>query len=245
MERAVILLSGGIGSAVSAWVARQEHRLALLFADYGQRAASLESAAFDRLAEALAPDKTQKIEIPYFSEFGGSARVENSLPMADARSLAETNNVADTYVPGLMLALITAAYSYARSIGAKHIVVGASENLGPPCPPTSRLHPDSRREFFQIAAHLLGPVGQTGGPLVRLHAPVIELSLPDIIQLGTHLEAPLGVTYSCFAGRIGGCSACYGCVTRAKGFAVAGLRDPARPADGRIQVATAGGGREG
>jgi 7-cyano-7-deazaguanine synthase len=171
--------------------------------------------------------------------------VDDGVPLAEARTLAETDNVADTFVPGLMLALITAAYTYARTIGARHVVVGASENLGPPCPPTSRLHPDSRREFFQIAAHLLGPVGQTGGPLVRLHTPVIELTMPDIIQLGTHLEAPLAHTYSCFAGRPGGCNTCYGCVTRAQGFAVAGMNDPARPGEGRVPAVPAGAGREG
>lgn len=236
VERAVILLSGGIGSAVTAWVARQEHRIALLFVDYGQRAAAAESSAFDRLADVLSPEKAQKVTMPCFREIGGSSRVDDRLPVAEARTLAETDNLADTYVPGLMLSLVTAGYAYAKSIAARHLFVGAAENLGPPCPPTHRLHPDSRREFFQIAGHLMGPVGQSGGPLVRLHTPVIELSMPDIVQLGVQLEVPFALTYSCFAGKLGGCGQCYGCVTRSRGFAVAGIADPSRPADGRVPV---------
>lgn len=236
LDRAVILLSGGVGSAVSAWVARQEHRIALLFVDYGQRAAAPESAAFDRLADVLSPEKIHKVAMPHCREIGGSSRVDDRVPVAEARTLAETDGVADTYVPGLMLSLVAAGYAYARSIGAKHLFLGAAENLGPPCPPTYRLHPDSRREFFQIAAHLLGPVGQPGGPLVRLHTPVIELSMADIVQLGVQLELPLALTYSCLAGKTGGCGQCYGCVTRARGFAAAGMADPARPSDGRVPV---------
>jgi len=225
MEKAVVLLSGGIGSTVAAWVARQECELSLLHADYGQRAAAAEARAFEAIAAACGAARTLKTQLPCFREAGGSARVNPELVLEDAASLS--GGPAGTHVPGLMAALLAAGYGWARSIGARRMVVGACENLGPPCPPTSTLHPDCRREFFQIAVHLFNLAAARDSQAVRVETPVIDLELEDIVRLGKHLAAPLHLTWSCLAGGPPPCRRCYGCVTRARAFAAAGLLDPA------------------
>lgn len=229
MERAVIMMSGGLSSAVSAWIARQEHRVALLHVSFGQRSAESEQRAFDDLAGALNAEKAETIDCSTFARIGLSARVADHAPITDARTLGESEGPADTHQPGLMMMLLGLGHAWARTVGARHLFVGACENLGPPAPPTAQLHPDIRREFFQIASHLIDPVGPRTAPPVQIQTPVIDLSLEDIIRLGLHLDAPLGRTWSCLDAGHEPCKACYGCVTRAHAFARAGIADPLVP----------------
>lgn len=231
-ERAVALVSGGIGSTVAVWAAREECEVALLHVSYGQQAAAAEAEAFGRVASLWGCERVLNIELPYFKQVGGSARVDGDIAVQDAAALGA--GVANTHQPGLMPALLAAAYSWARSIGARRILVGASENLGPPCPPTGQLHPDSRREFFQIARHLLNLGAPREAEAVRVETPVIDLTLADIIRLGKHLEAPLHLTWSCYRPGPEPCQRCYGCLTRARAFAAVGMADPAPAAAGVV-----------
>lgn len=90
-------------------------------------------------------------------------------------------------------------------------------------------YPDCRPEFvraFQEAANLGLKRGVEGRP-VELRTPLIDLVKADIVRLGADLGAPLHLTWSCYRGEHRPCGSCDACVLRAKGFADAGLADPA------------------
>ncbi len=240
MGRAVVLLSGGINSCVSAWAAKQQHELALLHIRYGHRAAKREEEAFRCIASELRVGKTLVVDLPHVAELGGSARVDRKLAIEDALGLSPT--VASTFVPGLLPTIVGIAQQWAATLSAQRIVVGAVENLGPPAPPTGTIHPDCRRPCYQLLDHLL-EITTSGKSPIRIDTPVIDLSRSEIVRLGHQVGAPLHLTWSCYRGEERPCGACCGCVTRGRGFGEAGLPDPllARSARGADESTTHAG----
>jgi len=223
MARSVVLLSGGLNSCVAAWVARQESELALLHIRYGHRAAQREEHAFERIAAELGVEHCLIVDLPHMLQMRPGARVNRREAIEDASSLEP--KVANTFIPGLLPTMIGIAQTWASVLGAHTIVIGAAENLGPPGPPSETIHPDCRRRCYQLLDHLL-ELTSAGKSAIRLHTPVIDLSRSEIIRLGRRLGAPLHLTWSCYRGEEHPCGICYGCATRARGFAAAGMPDP-------------------
>jgi 7-cyano-7-deazaguanine synthase len=222
-QRAVVLVSGGVNSCVAASL-KEPYEPALLHVRYPHRAAEREAECFDRIAEHLHVEHKLMADLDHLAHVGGNARVDRKLPIEDAATL--TDHSANTYVPGLMPAMLSLAFQWAHVIKATKIVVGASENLGPPGPPTANLYPDCRREVFQVFDELMR-LARPGLEPIALSLPLIQLTRPDVVRLGQRLEAPLESTWSCYASNETPCDQCYGCVTRTRGFIEAGQPDPA------------------
>lgn len=221
-ETAVVLCSGGLNSAVAAKVAAAEHLVALLHVNYPHRAANRESAAFERMIEALNPDKHLSIDMGHFAQIGGNARVSKRIQIEDAMAIGESG--AHTYIPGLVGTLIGAAFNWADVIRATRIVIGVTEELGPPAPRLATIYPDHSREFLEItrqAYELASPNRR-----VTLEMPLIDLKRAEIIKLGLRMGAPFADTWSCLSSNEEACGACIGCATRNRGFAEAGVPDP-------------------
>jgi 7-cyano-7-deazaguanine synthase len=223
MDTAVVLASGGLNSLVSAYVAREENELALLHVDYEHRSSQRELTCFQDIAAHLNVEKTLVAKLPCFAQIGGNARIERRQDVEDVNALSP--GPSRTFVPGLMPALLGIAIGWAHRIGALRIVVGASENLGPPGPPTGTMYPDRRRDFFQRYAHLL-ETALSPRSRVRLETPLIDLNQEEIVRLGTKLEAPFQKTWSCLRSGEKMCGTCYGCATRTYGFSMAKVVDP-------------------
>lgn len=220
MTRAVVLLSGGLDSTTAAAMAKREGwELYALTLRYGQiHSAELEAAR--RVAAALGVSRHVELAVD-LSAFGGSSLVGDGDIPKDQLGHA---GVPSTYVPARNTVFLSLALAWAEVLNAQHIVIGvnALDYSG---------YPDCRPEFiaaFEYLASLATKAGVEGRPL-RLYTPLQQLTKAGIIRLGQELGVDYSVTHSCYDPTAAGrpCGHCDSCLLRARGFADAGLTDPA------------------
>ena len=223
MKRAVVLLSGGMDSAVTLALAR-EHGFAChaLSVAYGQRHASeLQAAA--RVATMLGAIEHKIVDVDLRS-IGGSALTADIAVPAHERVHA-ADEIPVTYVPARNTIMLSVALGWAEVLGADDIFCGvnAVDYSG---------YPDCRPAFiaaFEKLANLATKAGVEGHHL-HVHAPLIALSKAGIVREGMRLGVDFSATVSCYRadseGR--GCGQCDACGLRAQGFADAGVADPTR-----------------
>ena len=222
-SKAVILLSGGLDSATTLHVARnQGFELYALSFRYGQRHAhELDCAA--RIAGAAGVARHVVLDVN-LRAFGGSALTDD-IAVPKHRPVAEMGTgIPVTYVPARNTVFLSLALAWAEALGAADIFIGvnALDYSG---------YPDCRPEFiaaFEHMANLATKAGVEGRMRFRVHTPLIRLSKAAIIKTGVELGVDFGLTSSCYDPLPDGrpCGACDSCELRRKGFAEAGLRDP-------------------
>jgi 7-cyano-7-deazaguanine synthase len=196
--------------------------LALTF-DYGQRhRIELERAA--AVAKHYGADHLV-VQLDA-SAWGGSALTDDSIDVPDADSgadaAASSNAIPVTYVPARNLIFLSVAVGIAeaRDLDTVTLGVNALDYSG---------YPDCRPEFvasFAETARLALKRGVEGRP-VEIRTPLIDRTKADIVRLGIDLQAPLELTWSCYRGEARPCRTCDACALRARGFAEAGVVDPA------------------
>jgi len=216
LERAVVLVSGGLDSCVAAAVAGQEFSLAFFHGDYGQRTLRRERRAFWDLAAFFQPEQTLVVDLSFLGALGGSSLTDHSL--AIPLDNAESDGLPSTYVPFRNTVLIAAAVAWAEVIGATAIFNGANMIDGPG-------YPDTRPEYFAAFDRLI-ELGTGPNTHIRLHTPLIHLDKAGIVRLGHQLQAPFHLTWSCYQNEDEACGHCSSCRLRLEGFARAGLTDP-------------------
>lgn len=230
MKNAVVLVSGGMDSAVVAAIAR-EHGFAVhaLSVRYGQRHTS-ELDAAERVSRALGAVAHKTVNVDLRS-IGGSALTDDDIRVptdADGHAIgtaAPANAIPVTYVPARNTIMLSVALGWAEAIGAADIFCGvnAVDYSG---------YPDCRPEFiaaFEQLANLATKAGVEGAG-IRVHAPLQFLSKADIVREGLRLGVDFAQTVSCYQADAGGraCGHCDACRLRAEGFAAAGVADPTR-----------------
>ena len=225
---AVVLLSGGLDSATTLAIARDQgfacHALSF---DYGQRH-NPELEAARAVAEHLGAIEHTILPID-LRAFGGSALTAD-LDVPKGRNEAEmASGIPITYVPARNLVFLSLACGYAEVTGARDIFIGvnAVDYSG---------YPDCRPEFirsFEQTANLATKAG-VEGQRTTVHAPLIDWTKAEIIHRGTRLGVDYALTRSCYDPAPGGlaCGACDSCRIRAAGFEAAGISDPTRYATG-------------
>jgi len=221
MKRAVVLLSGGLDSAtVLYWARARGYRPTALTVHYGQRHAREFSAA-RRLARAVGADWVPvRLYLPWLK---ASSLVDRRTPLPEIpASRIGKGPIPSTYVPGRNTVFLSLAVSLADAAGAEAVVIGsnAQDFSG---------YPDCRPEFnraFEKAVRLGTRRGAEGKRLVLL-APLQRLDKAGIVRLAKRLKVPLEVTWSCYQGGRRPCGRCDSCKLRARGFAAAGVKDPA------------------
>jgi len=214
MNKAVILLSGGLDSATTLYFARKKgFSCHCLIFDYGQRHKK-ELRSAKKIAD-LAHSKWQvvKISLPW----KGSALLDKNIKIQTKLQ----NIIPLTYVPARNIIFLSFAFSYAEAIGAKVIFIGANaiDYSG---------YPDCRPLFlkaFEKAAASGTKTGAEGRP-IKILTPLIDKTKSEIIKLGINLGVPYRFTWSCYKGGKIPCGKCDSCRFRGKGFRQAGLRDP-------------------
>ena len=217
----LVVLSGGLDStvclALAAEEARPRERLVALTFDYGQRhRIELERAA--AIAGHYGADHlVVRLDA---SAWGGSALTDDSIDVPDADG--GDAGIPVTYVPARNLIFLSVAMGVAeaRDVDAVSIGVNALDYSG---------YPDCRPEFissFAATAALALKRGVEGNP-IDVRTPLLDLTKADIVRLGVSLGAPLQLTWSCYRGDDRPCGTCDACGLRAKGFAEAGVADPA------------------
>ncbi len=223
MDKAVVLLSGGLDSATTLAAARRDgfecHALTVA---YGQRhRAELDAAR--RVAAHLGAASHRIVDAP-LGEFGGSALTDDISVPKDRPEAEIESGIPVTYVPARNTVLLALALAYAESIGARDIFVGANavDYSG---------YPDCRPEFVEAFERLANLATKAGveGERFRVHAPLIELTKPEIVRLGLELGVEYSLTLSCYDPSAGGyaCGRCDACLIRKRAFESVGIADPA------------------
>lgn len=216
MKRAIVLLSGGLDSAVTLYFAKaQGFQCFCLIFDYGQRHKKEIYAA--RKIARQANCRFQIVKINLSSK--GSSLLDKKLKLPISRH-PRLSAIPSTYVPGRNIIFLSFALSYAEAIGAKAIFIGAhvQDYSG---------YPDCRPEFYQAFNRVIVTGTKSGVQKNRIKVltPLIHKTKARIIKLGAKLKVPFGLTWSCYRGGKYPCGKCDSCYFRAKGFRESQIRD--------------------
>lgn len=219
MDKAVVLLSGGLDSTVCMAVAKsQDLEIFPISFDYHQRHrielySARKVAAFYGVGRHLIVETNMEA-------IGGSALTDPGINVPEGD--IERADVPITYVPARNLIFLSYALSYAEVLQAQYVFIGvnAVDYSG---------YPDCRPEFiqrFQALADFSTKSAAVDRRHIEIATPLQTLSKKEIVLLGQRLGAPLALTHSCYKGGEKACGVCDSCRLRLKGFAEAGVIDP-------------------
>ncbi len=213
---AVVAVSGGMDSCVTAAIANQTHCLALIHINYGQRTEKRELKAFNDIADFYNAEKRLVIDFGHFAKIGGSSLTDKSIEVAKA----DLNNreIPSSYVPFRNANIMSACVSWAEVIGADAVFIGAVYE-------DASGYPDCRPEFFEAYEKMV-ELGTKPETKIKIETPIIHFSKADIVKKGLELNAPLNLTWSCYQSEDEACGVCDSCAFRLRGFKLAGVEDP-------------------
>jgi len=221
-DLAVVLVSGGMDSCVTAAIAHREYPVAFLHVSYGQRTELREFRAFNAIADFYNVNQRLSVSLEYLKQIGGSSLTDENIPLPDAAEECCTPHVAlrvpSTYVPFRNAHLLSIATSWAEVIGARKIFIGAVEE-------DSSGYPDCREIFYQAFNKTIER-GTKPETVIEVTTPVIHMKKAGIIRKGLELGAPLHLSWSCYQNSEQACGKCESCTLRLKGFREAGVEDP-------------------
>lgn len=219
IKRAVVLVSGGMDSAVAlAMASAQGFECYALSVAYGQRHAS-ELAASDRVCAMLGVAAHKTVTVDLRSIGGSALTADIDVPEEGGAGIPIT------YVPARNTIMLSIALGWAEVLGANDIWCGvnAVDYSG---------YPDCRPAFIESFEQLANVATKAGveGAQIRVHAPLMRMSKADIVREGVRLRVDFGATVSCYQADDDGraCAHCDACRLRAEGFRDAGLADPTR-----------------
>lgn len=223
-KKAVVLLSGGLDSATTLAIAKNDGYdcYAMTFR-YGQRHRT-EIRAAQRAAKSIGVIEHRIVDIDLGS-LGGSAITDAQIDVPkDRRDLPADGRIPVTYVPARNTIFLSCALAWAEVLDAFDIFIGVNST-------DYSGYPDCRAEFieaFEKVANLATAAAVQNGGKFQIHTPIINMSKAQIIKTGTQLDVDYSLTHSCYdpdqQGR--SCGRCDSCRLRLKGFAEAGLKDP-------------------
>ncbi|GBD90856.1 7-cyano-7-deazaguanine synthase [bacterium BMS3Abin04] len=213
---AVIALSGGMDSCVTAAIANQDYNLALLHINYGQKTENRELTAFHDIAEFYNAEKKMVIEFTHFQKIGGSSLTDKNIEISKAD--LENKEIPTSYVPFRNANILSACVSWAEVIDAEAIFIGAVYE-------DSSGYPDCRPDFFSAFEQVIN-LGTKPQTQIKIETPIIYMKKSEIIQKGLELNAPFSLTWSCYQNEEEACGVCDSCALRLRAFQELGLEDP-------------------
>jgi 7-cyano-7-deazaguanine synthase len=222
MKKAIVLLSGGLDSSVTAYIAKnKDYELSALSFLYGQQH-DKEIQSAKNIARSLSIADHVFFELD-LAQFGGSSLLKNSNKTistpTDVSSIG--NQIPETYVPGRNTIFLSIALAFAETRDAEAIFTGvtAMDYSG---------YPDCRPEFIEAFQRLadLATKKTVSGNSIQIETPLITLTKSEIITKGNQLHVPFELTWSCYNGRKKACGQCESCQLRLQGFQQAHLKDP-------------------
>ena len=215
MKSAVVLLSGGMDSAVCAAIAKNEgYSIYVLHVNYGQRTKIREYNCAKELSFFYNSVDFKVINLDFLKEIGGSALTDNSIELPKN----ETEGIPPSYVPFRNSILLSLATAWAEVVGAEAIYYGANsiDFSG---------YPDCRPYFFKTFQELID-AGTKDETKIKLKTPLAYMSKSDIVKKGVELNVPFERTWSCYTENDEACGVCDSCRLRLKGFQEAREKDP-------------------
>ncbi len=217
--QAVVVLSGGMDSCVSAAIACHEFRsenVGALHISYGQRTESREQRAFNDVCDRLAIARRLMVRNQALGRIGGSALTDDAIAVPEA-GLEIGGHIPSTYVPFRNAHFLSVAVSWAEVVGAEKIYIGAVQQ-------DSSGYPDCRPEYYRAFNEVIRAGTKEGR--IQIETPLIAMRKSDIVIRGLELGAPLDLTWSCYSREDRACGICESCALRLRAFEAAGARDP-------------------
>lgn len=223
-KSAVVLLSGGLDSATTLAIAKdQGYACHAISFDYGQKQrVELQAAAHLASAMHIESHRTVRVDL---GAFGGSALTDDTMTVPKDRSDDDiAHGIPVTYVPARNTVFLSYALGLAEVIGAHDIFIGvnAVDYSG---------YPDCRPEFVEAFQNLANLATKAGveGHTITVHAPLIELTKPQIIERGLALGVDYAMTHTCYDPTDDDkpCEHCDACHLRIEAFKSLGMVDPA------------------
>jgi 7-cyano-7-deazaguanine synthase len=214
---AVVLVSGGMDSCVTAAIAHQENdKLALLHISYGQRTEYRERRAFNDIADWYIVKDRLDVSIEYLANIGGSSLTDLNIAVSEAD--LKSKEIPTSYVPFRNANMLAIATSWSEVLGTGAIYIGAVAE-------DSSGYPDCRPEFYEAFQRTID-AGTRPDTDIQIRTPIIHLSKAEIVKKGIELNAPLHLTWSCYRSEELACGTCDSCALRLRGFSQAGVVDP-------------------
>jgi 7-cyano-7-deazaguanine synthase len=201
---------------VAAMLAAEGYELNMLHTNYGQRTERKELACFHELADYFTAARRLVVDIRHLAAIGGSSLTDERIEITPAS--LDSSGIPSSYVPFRNANILSIAVSWAETIGAGTIAIGAVEE-------DSSGYPDCRSVFYEAFQRVVD-LGTHPDTAITLVTPVIGMSKEEIVTTGLSHNAPFNLTWSCYKSEDRACGECDSCALRLRGFDRAGVVDP-------------------
>jgi len=215
---AVLAVSGGMDSCVTAAILQEKYELAFAHFNYGQRTETRELLAFKNIADYYNVNHRLIIDFSHFHNIGGSSLTDFAMTVEQAD--LENKSVPNSYVPFRNANILAACTSWAEVLNAEAIGIGAVYE-------DASGYPDCRPQFYSAFEKMIDE-GTKPETKIKILTPIISMSKAEIVKKGFELNAPLHLTWSCYKSEDEACGVCDSCAFRLRGFQQAGIEDPIR-----------------
>src|SRR5438876_114754 len=213
--KAVVLISGGMDSCVTAAIASRSYHIAALHVSYGQPTERRELQSFHAVADYFGASERLAVPLEHFRLIGGSSLTDSRIPIHDAN--LTSREIPNTYVPFRNAHFLSIATSWAEVLGARKIFIGAvwEDSSG---------YPDCRPEYYEAFNKVIR-AGTRPTTDIAIETPLIYLAKRDIVKRGAALNAPFHLTWAWYRGWGRGCGACGGWALGLRAFRQGGVGD--------------------
>jgi len=214
-ENAIVLVSGGMDSALTAAIANKNYVLNFLHVNYGQRTEEREFKAFNDIARYYEVVNKLVVDVSYLSDIGGSSLTDSRVKVEKAN--LKNKKIPTSYVPFRNANILSIAVSWAEVINAKRVFIGAVEE-------DSSGYPDCRKDFFAAYNKMISK-GTKPDSKIKIETPIINLLKKEIVLKSVKIKSPIHLTWSCYKENKIACGECDSCALRLRGFQQAGIID--------------------
>ena len=219
MKKAVCIISGGMDSALSSYIAKYEdsYEIVAVHFNYGQKTEKKELECFEKISKSLNAVKNIVLDLHFIKDIGGSALTDDTI---DVPKDGIKPGVPVTYVPFRNGIFLSIAGAIAEREEAEAIYIGVVEE-------DSSGYPDCSESFIKKMENAINQ-GTKPETKIELKTPLVHLQKEDIVTHAKRLNVPLSDTWSCYESGSEACGVCDSCRLRLKGFEKVGLKDEIR-----------------
>jgi len=216
MKKAVVIMSGGMDSTLSAYMVKKEgYEIIGVHFNYDQRTQKKELESFEAIAKELGVLNKYVLDLDFFKHLGASALTDKTI---DVPTSGLEDGVPVTYVPFRNGIFLSMAAAIAEKEGAELIAIGVVEE-------DSSGYPDCRENYIEAMQKAIN-LGTKDETNIKIAMPLVHLKKSQIVQEALQYDVPLHLTWSCYKNEDKACGVCDSCRLRLNGFKQAGIKDP-------------------